>query len=91
MAAVPLLKSLSGYDEKRAHATAILVVAPVCAVSALVYILNGYFRADVVIPVALGAFAGGFAGAKILRFLPEISVKLIFTALMLFAGAWMLF
>lgn len=90
MVAVPLLKNLSGYDERRAHATAILVIAPVCAVSAIVYIINGYFRADVVIPAALGAVAGGFVGAKLLGLLPEILIRLIFVALMLFAGVWML-
>ena len=48
MVAVPLLKNMLGYDEKNAHATAILIIAPVCAVSAVTYIVNGYFSADVV-------------------------------------------
>lgn len=91
MVAVPLLKNLSGYGERRAHATAILIVAPICAVSALVYVINGYFCADVVIPAALGALAGGFAGAKLLGRMPEILIKIIFIALMFFAGAWTLF
>ncbi len=90
MVAVPLLKNVSGYGERRAHATAILVIAPVCAVSAIVYIFNGYFRADVVIPAAIGALAGGFAGAKLLGSLPETPIKIIFIALMIAAGVWML-
>lgn len=90
MVAVPLLKNLLGYDEKQSHATAILVIAPVCAASAIVYILSGYFRADVVIPAALGAVAGGFVGAKLLGFLPEFIVNIVFIAVMLAAGVRML-
>lgn len=91
MVAVPLLKNLLGYDEKKSHATAILVIAPVCAASALVYILSGYFRANVVIPAALGAVAGGFVGAKLLGTLPEFIVNIIFIAVMIAAGVRMLF
>ncbi len=91
MVAVPLLKNLMGYEEKRAHATAILVIAPVCAASAVVYILNGYFRADVVIPAAAGALAGGFVGAKLLDVLPGFIVNIIFIALMFAAGIRLLF
>lgn len=91
MVAVPLLKNILGYDEKRAHATAILVIAPVCAVSAAVYIAGGYLQADVVIPAALGSVAGGLVGACLLDRLPVLLVNAVFTALMLAAGAGMLF
>lgn len=91
MVAVPLLKNLLGYNEKKSHATAILVIAPVCAASAIIYIISGYFRADVVIPAAIGAVAGGFIGAKLLGVLPEFIINLIFIAAMLAAGARMLF
>lgn len=91
MVAVPILKNLLGYSEKRSHATAILVIAPVCAVSALVYILNGSFRADVVIPASLGTIAGGYVGAQLLGRLPEFIVNIVFIAVMLAAGVRMLF
>lgn len=90
MVAVPLLKNLLGYSEKRSHATAILIIAPVCAASAVIYIISGYFRADVVIPAAAGAVAGGFIGAKLLGALPEFIVNIIFIAAMLAAGVRML-
>ena len=54
MVVVPLLKNLLGYDEKRAHATAILIIAPVSAASLITYIFGGYFYAGVVIPAAFG-------------------------------------
>ena len=55
------------------------------------YILNGYFRADVVIPAAAGALAGGFVGAKLLDVLPGFIVNIIFIALMFAAGIRLLF
>ena len=36
MIAVPLLGKMLGYEDKEAHATAIFVIAPVCAASALI-------------------------------------------------------
>ena len=91
MVAVPLMKNLLGYDEKRAHATAILVIAPVCAASAVTYIINGYFAADVILPAAIGSVAGGLAGAELLDKLPEFWVNAVFLAVMLAAGLRMLF
>ncbi len=91
MVVVPLLKNMLGYDEKRAHATAILVIAPVCAASAIIYIINGYFDASVVIPAAIGSVAGGFLGALALNMFPEFIVNAVFIAVMFAAGARLLF
>ena len=88
MVAVPLLKNMLGYDEKNAHATAILIIAPVSAVT---YIVNGYFSADVVIPAALGSVAGGLLGAMALGKLPEFIVNIVFIAVMFAAGLRLLF
>lgn len=90
MVVVPLLKNMLGYEEKHAHATAILVIAPVCAASAITYIINGYFAADVVIPAAIGSVAGGLLGAFLLNKLPEFIVNAVFVAVMLVAGVRML-
>ncbi len=61
MVAVPLMKNMLGYSEKRSHATAILVIAPICAASAIIYIINGFFSAGVVIPAAIGSVEIGRA------------------------------
>lgn len=91
MVAVPILKNMLGYDEKRAHATAILVIAPVCLVSSITYIINGYFIPDIVIPAAIGSAAGGMIGALLLDKLPTGIVNAVFIAVMLAAGVRMLF
>lgn len=91
MVAVPILKNMLGYDEKRAHATAILVIAPVCLVSAITYIVNGYFVPNIVIPAAIGSTAGGMIGALMLDKLPTGIVNAVFIAVMIAAGVRMLF
>ena len=86
MIAVPVLSGLIGYPQKQAHATAIAVIAPVCAVSAAAYVIGGYFDASVVIPAAIGNAAGGIIGAKLLSGLSVFWIKFVFAAAMLAAG-----
>ena len=91
MVAVPLLKNMLGYEDKQSHATAIFVIAPVCAASLITYLVNGYFSAEVILPAAIGSVAGGLVGAELLDKLPEFWVNAVFLAVMLAAGIRMLF
>ena len=90
MVAVPLLKNVLGYEAKQAHATAIFIIAPVCAVSLLSYVFNGYVDLSVAVPAAIGNVIGGLLGAKFLGKLPKILVQIIFIAVMLAAGIRMI-
>lgn len=89
MIAVPLLRARAG--RKAAHATAIAVILPVSLLSFLLYAFRGFFDFSVALPVAIGGFAGGFAGAKLLCVLPEKAVFYVFTGLQLIAGLWLVF
>lgn len=90
MIAVPVLSGVLGYGQKEAHATAIAVIAPVCAVSAAFYIAGGFARAGLLIPASLGNAAGGIIGAKLLGRLPALAVRIVFIAVMLAAGIRMM-
>lgn len=90
MLAVPLLEQ-TGLKGQRAHATAILVILPVSAFSFFFYALRGYADFSVLIPTAIGVTAGGILGAKILKFLPEKILSLVFAVLQAFAGLWLIF
>ncbi|MBQ9730154.1 MAG: sulfite exporter TauE/SafE family protein [Clostridia bacterium] len=90
MIAVPLLKKL-GMEERSAHATAIAVIFPVSVASFLVYAYGGFCDFSVLIPTAIGVFLGGIIGAKLLQTLPERTVKILFSILQAFAGAWLMF
>ena len=86
MIAVPILADALGYPRKQAHATAILIIAPVCAVSAITYIVHGFVDLQLLIPATIGNVAGGLLGAKLLGKLPKIWVDIVFIAIMLVAG-----
>ncbi|MCH5351520.1 MAG: sulfite exporter TauE/SafE family protein [Clostridiales bacterium] len=85
MLCVPLL-SMSGLDAKRAHATALLVILPICILSASIYIANGYFDANAVLCAVIGVSLGGAAGAMLLDKLNGTVLSFIFAALMIAVG-----
>lgn len=89
MIAVPILSDVLGYSGKQAHATAILVIAPVCLISAIIYFIGGFMRADVIIPATIGNVTGGLLGAELLGKIPEIWTDIIFIAVLIAAGVKM--
>jgi hypothetical protein len=90
MIAVPLLKDELRYSEKQAHATAIAIIAPVCAVSAITYMVSGYAVIEQIIPVSVGSIFGGILGAYLLDKLPRIIIKILFVIVMSAAGVRMI-
>lgn len=90
MLAVPLLNA-TGYTQKEAHATAILVILPVSFFSFLLYFIQGMYDFSVLIPTAIGVTAGGAVGALILGKLPTKTVTLVFAFLQAVAGAFLFF
>ena len=85
MLCVPLLQ-FCGLDAKRAHATALLVILPLCIVSAAIYISNGYFDGTAVLCACIGVTVGGAAGAVALDKLGGTAVSIIFALLMIAIG-----
>ena len=90
MLAVPLLQA-TGYENKRAHATAILIILPVSLFSFLLYLARGLYDFSVLIPTALGVTLGGALGAKLLGKLPVKAVNFLFAFLQLVAGVFLFF
>lgn len=90
MIAVPLLTK-TGMDERRAHATAILVILPVSLLSFLFYFFRGLYDFSVLIPTAIGVTVGGSIGAKLLGKLPIKTVNLLFAVLQAAAGVFLFF
>ena len=86
MIALPILADALGYPRKQAHATAILIIAPVCAISAITYIINGFVDLQGIIPAAIGNVAGGLLGAEFLGKLPKLWVDIVFISIMFAAG-----
>lgn len=91
MIVVPLLAGAAKKPPLVAHATAILVILPVCLASAAVYLANGWFDAELFIAVSLGMLAGGAAGAKLLGAISPKAATVAFAAVMFAAGIRMIF
>ena len=90
MIAVPLLVK-TGLEEKRAHATAILLILPISLLSFIFYVWRGFYDPSVLVPTAIGVTAGGFLGAKLLGNLPVKTVNMAFGLLQLAAGLFLFF
>ncbi len=89
MLAVPML-SRTGLDDKRAHATAILLVLPISLFSFLLYACKGIYDFSVLLPTALGVTFGGLLGAKLLDKLSIKIVGIIFSLLQFAAGIFLI-
>ena len=86
MLAVPALHFCFEKDEKRAHATSILVMLPLSIVSALIYSVRGVFDLKLGLNVTIGALAGGSIGARVLKKVPKEMLSLLFYGVMIYAG-----
>ena len=91
MIIVPILTLLLCFENKKAHATAILIILPISLVSACYYIVSGSFELAVGLPVAIGVTVGGVIGAFALKKLSSKWVSVIFAVVMATAGVKMLF
>ncbi|MDE6617617.1 MAG: sulfite exporter TauE/SafE family protein [Clostridiales bacterium] len=85
MLAVPLL-ALSGLDQKHAHATALLVILPICIISASIYIAAGFFDGQTVLCACIGVVLGGIVGAALLNKLNPTLIGIIFALMMIGIG-----
>jgi len=91
MALVPLLISWCKTDEKKALATSVAIVFPLCVVSAAVYFFKGNGLHSDTLWYLAGGLAGGTAGGLLMRSVPPAWLLKAFGALMLVAGAKMAF
>ena len=90
MIAVPLLLSLVGGDEKKAHASAIFVILPMSIASAVVYITNGQLKGGNIWWTLLGLVLGSVLGAWLLPKLKNGWIKAIFILIMFASSLYML-
>ena len=87
---IPLLLLLTrwaGLEEKKAYATCVAVILPLCAASAALYYWRCALPLRSALPYLLGGFAGGLVGGKLFRRVPGAWLRRLF-ALFLFYGAW---
>lgn len=86
MVLIPLLTGWAKLDEKKAYATSICAILPLCVISAGVYYLNGSVDLLSALPYLIGGLAGGFLGGKLFKSMPATILRKAFGALIIYAG-----
>ena len=85
LVAVPLLKS-GGLPTKDAHSTAVALLMPISAVSAVTYLYAGHVTFSDAAPYFLPSVLGAVAGVILMKYIPTGALKKIFAVFMIYAG-----
>ena len=91
MVLVPMLTGLCGLSQQKAFATSVAVILPLCAVSAVIYLLRGDMEWGTALPYLLGGALGGLLGGKWFRKADPEMLRKGFALLILYGGAKALF
>ena len=91
MILVPLLTRLCGLDQRRAFATSVAVILPLCGLSAAIYLFRGSLELMTALPYLAGGLLGGLLGGKLFQKLNMDWLRRIFALLILYGGVRALF
>jgi len=86
MVLVPLLRRWCRLEEKKAFATCVAVILPLCVVSALVCLLRRPFALAAALPYLAGGLAGGLVGGRLFPRVSAAWLRYIFAAFLLYGG-----
>ena len=86
MILVPLLTRWCGLDQRRAFATSIAIILPLCALSSAIYFLRGGLDLTAALPYLAGGLAGGFLGGRVFKRLNMTWLRRAFALLSLYGG-----
>ena len=86
MVLVPLLIGWGKMDQRKAFASSVFIILPLCAVSAAVYLLRTEFDFLRALPYLIGGLAGGFIGGRIFGKVPTKLLHRIFGILLIIGG-----
>ena len=90
-ALVPLLAGWCGLDQRKAFATSVAVILPLCILSAAVYLFRGGVELVPALPYLAGGLAGGLLGGRVFRRMNMTWLRRGFALLILYGGARALF
>lgn len=91
MVLVPLLVSRCGLDQRKAFATSVAIILPLCALSSIIYVFRGGLDFTTALPYLAGGLVGGYAGGKLFRNLNMDWLRRGFALLILYGGIKSLF
>lgn len=91
MVLVPLLTGKCGLEQRKAFATSVAVILPLCALSSVIYFLRGSLDFGAALPYLIGGLIGGFLGGKLFQRLNMDWLRRLFALLILYGGVKSLF
>lgn len=91
MVLVPLLTARCGLDQRRAFATSVAIILPLCVLSSVIYLFRGGLDLAVALPYLAGGLAGGFLGGRLFQKLNMDWLRRAFALLILYGGFKSLF
>ena len=91
MVLVPLLCRWQGLSERKAFATAVAVILPLCVLSSGIYLFRGQVDVKAALPYLLGGAVGGLLSGKLFQKTNMLWLRRGFALLILFAGVRSLF
>ena len=83
---VPLLTGYCKLDQRRAYATSVAVILPLCALSAGIYLFRGGLDLMTALPYLIGGTVGGWAGGKWFKGVKVLWLKRAFGLLLIYGG-----
>ena len=83
---LPLLTGWGGLQAKKAFATCVAIILPMCCISAAVYLWQVRPELRVVLPYLAGGAAGGVLGGMTMEKVPVRVLKVIFGLFLLYGG-----
>ena len=84
---VPVLTRYCAMDQRRAFATSVAVILPLCTLSAAIYLLRGGLDLGTAWPYLAGGALGGWAGGRWFKGVRMDWLRRGFGLLLLFGGA----
>lgn len=86
MLLVPMLTQTCSMERKKAFATSVAVILPLCVLSAGIYLLRGSLDLMAALPYLIGGAAGGWIGGHTFQAVPSRWLKRGFGLLLLYGG-----
>ena len=83
---VPLLSRWLDLGDRKAFATSVAVILPLCALSSAIYLLRGGLELSSALPYLLGGALGGILGGKLFKHMNMLWLRRGFALLILYAG-----
>lgn len=91
MILVPVLTRWCGLDQRRAFATSVAIILPLCVLSSAIYFFRGGLDFLLALPYLVGGLIGGFVGGKLFKKLNMDWLRRAFALFILYGGVKALF